>query len=235
MLVSGKGTTMETIIKACQEGRLTGVEPALVISNTRDSDALGRAKRLGIPEKDVLVIRPKDFKTPEEFGEAIIKECQARGVNLIGQYGWYMLTPENVINKFKERIINQHPGPLDSGRPDFGGPGMYGLRVAEARLEFVRATNRDFWTEATTHFVAPEFDKGAPIKTKRVEILPSDTAEILHARVLPAEHELQVEALQDFVEGKVAVVKRHAPLVQKGEEKILEECKKNAMKKYPNG
>lgn len=235
ILVSGSGTTMEAIVRAISAGKLTDVEPALVISSTRDADALDRARNLGIPTEDILVIRPKDFKTPTEFGEEIIKECEKRNVNLIGQYGWHALTPKNVLDKYPRRVINQHPGPLDNGRPDFGGAGMFGIRVTEARLEFVRNTNRDFWTEVTTHFVTEEFDKGEIIKMRQIPILPEDTAESLHKRILPIEHEVQIEALQDFANDKVEITGRERPLVQTGEEKILEECKKNAMRKYPNG
>ena len=171
----------------------------------------------------------------ETFGEEIIKECKKREVNLIGQYGWMVKTPDNVINAFPNMIINQHPGPLDpNGNGDFGGAGMFGMRVHQARLCFVRKVNDNFWTEATTHRVTSEFDKGAVLKRKQVPILPDDTAETLQARVLPVEHEVQIETLQDFANGTVSEFKRENPLILKDEKKILEECKKLAKKMYPN-
>lgn len=57
-------------------------------------------------------------------------------------------------------MINQHGGPLDPGRPDFGGRGMYGRRIHCARLYFVRATQRGFFTEATAQRVALQYDRG---------------------------------------------------------------------------
>ena len=226
---------MEAIIKAARNGRLKNVVPALIITNNVNAKGIVKARDLGIPEKDILLINPKDFQTREEFGGKITEECQKRNVELIGQYGWMVMTPENVIKKFEGKIINQHPGPLDTGRPDFGGAGMFGLRVHQARLEFVKRTKRDFWTEATTHFVTKEFDKGAIIKRKQVPIFLEDTAEILQARVLPVEHQVQIEALKDFSQGKVREFHRQTPLVLPGEEKILEECKESAIKMYPNG
>ncbi len=235
LLISGGGTTMEAIIKACQDGRLKDVEPSLVISSTENAGGIQKAKDLGIKDENILVINPKSFFSRSEFGEKLISECKARGVNFVGQYGWHVLTPENVVKEFEGRIVNQHPGPLDTGRPDFGGPGMFGMRVHQARLEFVRRVNRDFWTEATTHYVTPEFDKGAIIKKQQVEITPDDTAETLQQRVLPAEHQVQIEVLADFASGTVSEFHRETPLVLDGEEIILDECKESAKKLYPNG
>ncbi|HCY18033.1 MAG: Phosphoribosylglycinamide formyltransferase [Candidatus Nomurabacteria bacterium GW2011_GWF2_35_12] len=235
LLISGEGTTMETIIKATQNDTLKNVNPVLVIASKENASGLIKAKNLGISEKNILVINPKNFKTGEEFGEKIIKECKERNVDFIGQYGWLVKTPENVCETFKERIINQHPGPLDNGRPDFGGAGMYGKRVHEARLEFVRRTNHDFWTEATSHRVTSKFDEGTILKIKRVPIFPGDTAEILQARMLPIEHEIQIEILKDFSEGKEKEFYRDLSLIRKEEENILEESKELAKKMYPNG
>ena len=134
LLISGGGTTMEAIIKAAQNDTLKNVSPVLVIVSKESAGGLIKAKNLGISEKNILVINPKNFKTEEEFGEKIIKECEERKVDFIGQYGWLVKTPENVCEAFKGRIINQHPGPLDNGRSDFGGAGMYGKRVHKARL-----------------------------------------------------------------------------------------------------
>ena len=235
LLISGGGTTMEAIIKACQSGYLSKVEPVLVISSNSNAGGIEKAKKLGIKEKDILIINSKDFKNREEFGEEIIKECKKREVEFIGQYGWMVLTPKNIIKEFEGKIINQHPGPLDNGRPDFGGAGMFGLRVHQARLEFVKKTDHDFWTEATTHFVTEEFDKGKIIKRIQVPVLPDDTAETLQARVLPIEHEVQIEALKDVSEGKAKEFNREKPLVLPEELEILKECKEIAIKMYPNG
>jgi len=242
LLISGGGTTMEAIIKAClpdrqacQNGMLKNIIPALIISSNENAGGIEKAKKLGIKNENILVINPKNFKNIEEFGEEIIKECKKREVNFIGQYGWMVMTPENVLNEFKGMIVNQHPGPLDTGKLDFGGAGMYGLRVHQARLLFVRKVNRDFWTEATAHRVTVKFDEGQILKRRQVPIFEGDTAESLQARVLPIEHEVQIETLCDFVNNTVSEFIREKPLVYKGEEKILEECKELAKKMYPKG
>lgn len=235
LLISGSGTTMAAIIKACGSGQLPNCEPVLVISSDKDAGGVAKARALKIKEENIVVINPKDFKTREEFGKKIIAECEKREVNFVGQYGWHWKTPLNVIQRYKDRIVNQHPGPLDTGRPDFGGAGMFGLRVHQARLEFAKKVNRDFWTEATAHRVTENFDEGIILKNRQVPILPYDTAETLSLRVLPVEHEVQIEVLRDFSDNKVREFHREIPLVLPGEEKVLAECKEIAKKLYPNG
>ena len=246
LLLSGGGTTIEAIIKATQNGTLKNVVPALIIASRETARGIAKARALGIANDNIVVLNPKNFSTPDAFGEAILHECRARDVDFIGQYGWLAKTPANVCDAYKGMIVNQHPGPLDThqnasdlggqaGRPDFGGVGMYGIRVHQARLLFVRETNRDFWTEVTAHRVTTNFDKGKIVKRKQIEILPDDTAESLQTRVLSVEHEIQIETLRDFANGIVKEFYREEPLVRPGEEEILEECKKEAIKMYPNG
>ncbi|MCR4328401.1 MAG: phosphoribosylglycinamide formyltransferase [Patescibacteria group bacterium] len=235
ILLSGGGTTAEAIIRATQMGRLSGVEVACVIASKPEAGGIERVKRAGVPKKDVIVLSPKAFPSRDEFGESIIKECRARGVDFVGQYGWLVKTPENVIAAFEGRIVNQHPGPLDPGRPDFGGKGMYGKRVHAARLFFVRAVQRDFWTEMTAHRVTTEYDKGAVLHAKQVSILEDDTPETLAARALPVEHKVQIETIEMFAKGAVKEIVRGKPLILPGEEQILEEAKRRAVEMFPNG
>lgn len=235
LFISGGGTTMEAIIKACKNNTLQNIVPVLVVASKSNILGIKKALDLGMQEEDVVVLNRRFFNTEEDFGQAILSLCKERDVDFIGQYGWLVKTPWNVCEAYKGKIVNQHPGPLDNGRPDFGGSGMYGLRVHQARIEFVRKTNRDFWTEATAHYVTSNFDEGKIIKRERVPIFIDDTAEILQSRVLPIEHKVQIEALKDFSEGKVEEFYREEPLVREGEENLLEECKKLAIRMYPNG
>ena len=235
LLISGGGTTAEAIIRACNDGRLQKVIVALVIASKTDIPGIARTKAAGVAGNDIILLRPKDFSSPQEFGSAILAECKVRGVDFVGQYGWLPQTPANVIEAYQGMITNQHPGPLDPGHPDFGGEGMYGRRVIAARMLFVRRTNREFWTEATAQRVAEHLDEGAVLGRRQVPILPEDTVETLQARLLPEEHALQIETLQHFADGKVKELVRNEPLVRPEEYALLEECKKEAIKLYPHG
>ena len=235
LLISGEGTTAATIITACKSGQLKNVEPVLVIASREGIDGIKRAIDAGMKPKDVVVVNPKTFSALDDFGQAILQNCEKCGVEFIGQYGWLCLTPANVIKKYDGMMTNQHPGPLDPGRPDFGGKGMFGKRVHAARLCFVKKTNRDSWSEATAQRVARKFDEGTVLKRKQVSILPRDDADALAVRMLPIEHEVQMEVLQDFANNQVKELTRQQFLVRPEEIGILQECKKEAIEKYPKG
>ena len=234
LFISGGGTTASAIIHACRSGKLS-VDPVCVIASKPGISGIKRVIDAGINASIVKVVNPKRYDTEIKFTDALLRWCDKFGVNLIGQYGWLPLTPINLIREYKGRIINQHPGPLDTGRQDFGGKGMYGRRVHAAVLYLRRITNRDFWTQATTHFVTQEFDRGKVIKQRTVDIIASDTVEDLQRRVLPVEHRVQIDALKDFVNGKVKTIERVSPLVRNNELKILTDAKRIAAILYPNG
>ncbi|MCH7828379.1 hypothetical protein IH982_00710 [Patescibacteria group bacterium] len=235
LLISGGGSTTQAIIRASKSGQLA-VQPVCVIASTNEAGGIKLALKEEIAPKDVLVLKPEEYVSPEAFGEAILAACRARGVDIIGQYGWMPRTPANVIAAFLGRMINQHPGPLDPGRPDFGGRGMFGRRVHAARLWFVRKTGQDFWTEATAQLVAEQFDKGALLKTQRLKILPDDDPKLLQRRLLSVEHEVQIATLQDFALGQVKVLlPRKYPLVPPDKESLLKEAKQIACARFPHG
>jgi len=233
MLISGGGTTMASIITAVKEGRLKNVEPVLVISSNPEAAGIEKALNLGISKEDIVVIRRKDFPSLEEFGKKIIEECKKRQVEFVGQYGWLPLTPSNVIKEYEGKIINQHPVPLDPGRPDFGGKGMWGKQAVCARLLFVKKTGRDFWNETIAHRVTKDYDMGAVVKAFRVPIFPDDTVDSLYnTRIFPMEYVTQIQTLQDFADGTVREIIFKEPLIRPEEYEILEQCKKEAIEKY---
>lgn len=235
LLISGGGTTMEAILKECRPaGRLYGITPACVISSNAEAEGLAKARRY-LHEEHVIVVNRNNFARREEFGQAIITACRERGVTWIGQYGWMPMTPKNVIETFDGCMINQHPGPVRPGQLGFGGKGMFGRRVHCARLNFVRRTHRDYWTEATAQRVHPEFDEGEVIKVVRVTIRQGDSTESLQQRVLPFEHETQIHALMDVMHHCVAPVQGLEPLVRPGEEELFEEVKREAAEVWPQG
>lgn len=234
LFISGEGTTAEAIIKAYKTGRLN-IEPTLVIASRRNIGGIERVKRAGIPEEDVIVRNPRSFKNTNEFALALISPCVQRGIDVIWQCGWKVKTPEELIAWIRGNIFNQHPGPLNPPEPDFGGDGMYGRSVHEAVLYFRRVTNHDLWTEATTHEVNAEYDKGRVIGRKALDILDTDTSETLQQRLLPIEHELQIEVIDAFVNGSVKTLVRESPLIQHHEIPILKNAKQVGRLAYPHG
>jgi phosphoribosylglycinamide formyltransferase 1 len=235
-LISGGGTTMQEIIKACQSGEVP-MEIACVISSSPTAGGIDKARKLGIPDKNIVVIDPNKFRNEdnkidqEKFGLQIIEELKRHNVSVVTQNGWLPFTPEIVINEYSGSIFNQHPGPV----PEFGGQGMYGRRVHAARLLFVRMTKKNFWTEVIAQRVDKDYDQGIVVKSARVDIYPEDTVDDLQQRALPFEHQVQIRLLQDIAKGKVNEVPKSEILVEPGEEETLVLAKKMARLLYPHG
>ena len=171
VLVSGGGTNLQALIdaqgKVLQHGKIK-----LVISSKPDVYALQRAKQAGI---DHCVIAKRDYVTQEEFSNAILQQLQSYQIDMIVLAGYLSILDETIIRAYPDRIINIHPSLI----PSFCGKGYYGLKVHEAALTYgVKVTG------ATVHLVNEIPDGGKILLQKAVDILPSDTPEVLQQRVM---------------------------------------------------
>lgn len=240
LLISGNGTTMRIIIQAIQSGLLS-IDVACIIASNPQAGGIQVAKDLNIADEQIAVINPRDFHSKDgsldqyAFGDALLHFLRLNGATLVGQYGWMPKTPTNVITAYKGKIINQHPGPLDPGRPDFGGKGMYGKRVHSARIFFTRSVNKDYWTEAIAQRVSEDFDKGQLLRSALVDILPTDTPETLADRVLEFEYATQIYTLLDYQMQRTTEIKRKNRLIGQIEIPVLEHAKEQARVMYPRG
>lgn len=250
LLISGGGTTAEAIIKAHQDKRLKTIEPIVVIASRPDAGGIQKAKKLSI---ETVVVNPADYSSQQRFGEVLLKTLQDRHIKFISQNGWLPLTPINVVEYYRRHLINQHPGPLDPGRPfDFGGHGMYGSRVTCARLAYLWATGDDRFTEATTHFVTEDFDRGEIIRAVRlnlpalsriisIEEMKEKPQPLIEATLqvqtalLPVEHENVILTLLEFEKGEAYGHTRPQPLIPEKYSNILLQAKQLAIQLFPNG
>ena len=172
VLVSGGGTNLQAVMDAMDEGRITGAEIAVVISNNAGAYALERAKNKGI---EALLISPKDYDSREEFHEALLSALKERNLDLLVLAGYLVAIPPSIVQAFPMKIINIHPSLI----PSFCGKGYYGLKVHEGVLKRgVKVTG------ATVHFVDEGTDTGPIILQKAGEVLPDDTPRTLQRRVM---------------------------------------------------
>ena len=226
-LISGGASTAAAIFKACGTERLPDVEMPLVIAS---NNSAGECLRELPNCPQIVVIRRRDSKSRHFFGQMILAHLRMYNIDFVGQYGWMPFTPDCVVHAFEGRIANQHPG-----NPRwFGGSKMDGIRVSCARLNFVRAVNRDFFTEAVTHWVTSVLDGGAIIKSRRIPTKRDDTCRTLYDRVKPIEWEVQIELLRDVCSGTVEEVSYDPPLVRPGEQEILARAKQEAIQHHPD-
>ncbi|MBQ4559524.1 MAG: phosphoribosylglycinamide formyltransferase [Tyzzerella sp.] len=199
VLVSGGGTNLQAIMDAVDNGTITNTEIVGVISNNKNAYALERAAKRGI--KNVCV-SPKDYATRAEFNDALLATVDGFEADLLVLAGFLVVIPEQMIEKYRNRIINVHPSLI----PSFCGTGFYGLKVHEAALEKgVKVVG------ATVHFVDEGTDTGAIILQKAVAVEKGDTPEVLQRRVmeqaewliLPQAIDLIANDKLEMIDGKV--------------------------------
>ena len=194
VMVSGGGTNLQAILDSVQSGEITDIEIVGVISNNPGAYALERGEKAGVP---VECISPKSYASRAEFNQEFLKAIDSYEPDLIVLAGFLVVIPPEMIQKYRNRIINIHPSLI----PSFCGTGFYGLKVHEAALaRGVKVVG------ATVHFVDEGTDTGPIILQKAVEVQNGDTPEVLQRRVMEqAEWKILPRAIDLVAHGKVSV------------------------------
>jgi len=194
VLVSGGGTNLQALLDAEDAGEIKNGQIIHVISSSRQAYALERARSHGI---STTVLERSEFKSSAEFDAELLKVLDSCQADLVVLAGFLCILGEEVIQKYRNRIINVHPSLI----PAFCGKGYYGLRVDQAVLSYgVKVTG------ATVHFVNEIPDGGAIILQKAVPVYRDDTPETLQLRVMrQAEWEILPKAVSLYCQNKIRV------------------------------
>ena len=193
VFASGMGSNFLAILNAIKQGIIPNAEIAIVVSNKADAGALEIARANNVP---AVHLDQKQFASEREFTDALLMALAKHRVNFIVLAGYLKKLSGETIRRFRNRIVNIHPGLL----PAFGGKGMYGLRVHEA----VIARNEKI-SGASVHIVDEEYDHGPVVLQRTVEVSSDDTPKSLAEKILNIEHQLYPEAIRLFAEGKIQV------------------------------
>jgi phosphoribosylglycinamide formyltransferase-1 len=187
ILLSGRGSNFLAIAESIREGRLTGVEIAVVVSNIADAGGIAKAQQLGLP---TAVFLSAGRKRAEH--DADVRACLlAHSVDLICLAGYMRLLSPEFVKAFPNRILNIHPSLL----PAFPGleaqeqAFVYGVKVAGC----------------TVHFVDEELDHGAIVLQRAIPVLDTDDPHSLSARILAEEHKAYTEAIAMVVSGEYEI------------------------------
>ena len=183
ILLSGRGSNFLAIAESIREGRLRGVEIAVVISNVADALGLAKARELALPAA-VFVSKGR----PRADHDADVATClREHRVDLVCLAGYMRLLSPEFVAAFPNRILNIHPSLL----PAF--PGLdaqqqafdYGVQIAGC----------------TVHFVDEHLDHGAIVLQRAIPVLDTDDAHSLARRILAEEHIAYAEAIARVISG----------------------------------
>ncbi len=183
VLLSGGGRTLANL-QHCIDAHELDASIKLVIAS-RQCPGVQRARMLGLHTRVLPGDIPRD---------TLVQLLAEQEIDWIILAGYARLLP--IPPGYENRVVNIHPSLL----PNFGGPGMHGMRVHEAALAAgVKVSG------CTVHLCDNEYDTG-PIVLQRVcPVLEGDTAETLAQRVFELEKEAYPAALSMLFSGQVAV------------------------------
>lgn len=190
ILISGRGSNMESILNFLKENNIADICPKIVISSKTEAEGLKKASKFGVPTR-VVSNNSKGW----DYDSEIINILQEYDVNpengLVCLAGYMRLLSPEFVRKYKMHIMNIHPSLL---------PSFPGLNSQKKALDYgVKITG------CTVHFVDEGLDSGPVIAQKHVTVLDSDTFETLSERILVQEHILYPYCVKLFSEKRLLV------------------------------
>jgi phosphoribosylglycinamide formyltransferase-1 len=185
LLISGRGSNMSAVARACREGRINA-RPSVVIADRADAGGLAIANSLGI--KTAAVAR-NVYPDRAAFEHALDESLLNAGFDLIVLAGFMRILSPEFTARHAGRTLNIHPSLL----PNYRGLHTH-RRVLDAG---------DTVHGASVHFVTEELDGGPVVLQSRVPVRSGDTEEMLAARVLQTEHVIYPKTIGWLADGRL--------------------------------
>lgn len=207
VLISGSGSNLQALIKACATNEIQGSIVA-VISNRPKVYGLERAQAAGI---EAQTLDHKNFAERAAFDQALKELIDSFQPDLVVLAGFMRILTEDFVQHYAGRMLNIHPSLL---------PTYKGVHTHQRALDDQAQVHG-----ASVHFVTAELDAGAVILQAEVPVLADDTAETLAARVLVEEHKIYPQAVAWFCTGRLSFKQGYAYLDGK---RLIEPLKQKA-------
>mgnify|MGYP001178181593 FL=1 len=184
ILVSGRGSNMEAIVRAA----IPGARIAAVISNRPDAQGLAFAAAHGIA---TAVVDHRAHADRVAFDAALAEAIDAHAPDLVVLAGFMRILTDGFVRRYAGRLLNIHPSLL----PSFTGLHTHRRALAAG----VRVHG------ATVHFVTDQLDCGPVVIQAVVPVHADDDEAALAARVLAQEHRIYPQAVRWFVEERISI------------------------------
>lgn len=185
ILISGRGSNMEAIVRACADERWNA-RVAAVLSNRADAAGLAFAHERGIATE---VVDHRAFAARADFDAALARAIDAHAPDIVALAGFMRILGADFVRRYEGRLVNIHPSLL---------PAFPGLETHRRALEAGCKV-----AGASVHFVTTELDHGPIIGQAVVPVRADDSEGALAARVLAEEHVLYPLALRWLVDDEL--------------------------------
>ncbi|CAG2225295.1 GART [Mytilus edulis] len=188
VLISGSGTNLQALIDhTTEQNSNSSAEIVLVISNKPNVQGLTRAEKAGIATK---VISHKDYKSRDDFDEALHASLTSAGIDIVCLAGFMRILTGGFVSKWHGGFVSKWHGKMLNIHPSL----LPSFKGHNAHEQVIKANVRI--SGCTVHFVAEEVDGGAIIVQESVPVYHGDTEETLAERVKKVEHTAFPKALE---------------------------------------
>ena len=187
VLISGSGSNLEAIAKACQNGSIAG-SIELVISNQPNVKGLDRAQKFHLMSN---VINHKEFDSRESFDKALLEHILPVEPDLIVLAGFMRILGKDFTQAFEGKLINIHPSLL---------PEYPGLNTHQQAID-----NGDLMHGISIHYVNSKLDDGPIIAQGALKIDPNQSEAKLVNRIHKIEHAMYPKVIEDISKGYISL------------------------------
>jgi len=198
VLISGRGSNMLALQRACADGRVAA-RIVLVLSNDPAAAGLALAREQGLR---VEALERRGFPSRAAYEQALGDRIEASGAELICLAGFMRRLGPGFVQRFRGRVLNIHPSLL---------PAFPGLDAQHQAWEYGARVSG-----CTVHFVDQQLDHGPIILQQVVEVDPRDSAESIAGRILEREHDTYWRAVQLYFERRLELEGRRVMILPRG-------------------
>ena len=191
ILISGKGTNMEAIIKDTKTTNYPGIVK-FVLSNNPDALGIIKAKNLGIK---TFVFPVNKNHSMEIFEKKLLNLLINEKIELICLAGFMKILSKNFLKSYKGIILNIHPSIL---------PSIKGLNTHKRILEKKLKTHG-----ATVHIVNSKLDSGKILGQVTINISKEDNPKTLARKLIKKEHKLYTKVIRNVITGKKNIIQEN--------------------------
>lgn len=181
ILISGLGSNMQAIVRACRD-EAWSAQVVAVVSNRPDAAGLAWARAQGLATE---ALDHRAHADRAAFDAALAEAIDRHAPDLVVLAGFMRILTPGFVAQYAGRMLNIHPSLL----PAFAGLHTH-QRAIDAGCKLAGAT---------VHVVTADLDHGPIVAQAAVPVHADDDADTLAARVLAVEHRLYPQAVRWFV------------------------------------
>ncbi len=177
IFISGRGSNMREIARACQRKKLKS-SIRLIVSNNANAPGLLIPEIRNIP---TLTLDESNLNN-KEFYLLLEKSLIENDIEMICLAGFMKVLDKSFVNKWKNKIINIHPSLL---------PAFKGLKP---QLNAIKSNVK--YAGCTVHYVNEKIDSGNIIDQDIVKVDFDENEISLSKKILKKEHKLYIKVIR---------------------------------------